>query len=58
MNQKQNSIYIDTEDDYQAALKFVDDLWGIENYVDIYTLRDWLDMINAIGDYEDWHYPI
>jgi spore coat polysaccharide biosynthesis protein SpsF (cytidylyltransferase family) len=51
-------IYIDTEEDYEAALKFVDDFWSIEKYVDIYTLRDWLDMVNAIEDYEDWHYPM
>lgn len=58
MFMKNPPIYIDTEDEYQEALLFVKDLWGIEQYVDIKTFRDINDMVNAIEDYEDWHYPM
>ena len=46
------------EEDYEIALKYVEDLWGIERYLDIESRRDWLNMVCEIEKFEDKNYPI
>ena len=51
-------IYIDNEDDYEAALKYIDDHFIIVNYEDLTSQAIWCSMVLAVEEYEDVNYPM
>jgi hypothetical protein len=51
-----NPIEITTEEENEEALKVIDELWGIVNYLDIETQRDYNNLLLAVVEFESWHY--
>jgi hypothetical protein len=51
-----NPIYIDTETDYEEALKYVHDHFIIVNYEDLTSQAIWYNMVLAVEEYEECHY--
>ena len=52
-----NPIEITTEEENEAALRVIEELWGIVNYLDIETQRDYNNIFMAIVEFERWYYP-
>jgi hypothetical protein len=47
-----------TEEDNEEALKYVADLWDIEEYLDIYTRAEYHHLIKEVEEFEDLWYPM
>jgi len=53
-----NPIEILTEDDYANALEFINDYWSLVPYIDTESARDFVDMFDAVYEYENVWFPI